>query len=225
MKKKRIFIISAIIIVILSVSAFIFYFLFHNKEIEVDKQNLNNIKEEKKTEVLKLPFEVIKESFPHISEEKFREYEEMVKTNNFKNCNKDYDCVLTSSYLLENYLFCSRVGIHIHQNDENEDKKEHEEERKKILECSNFVLSKTLPVELSKCNEMEDRQKLLCFQNFVAPYRQIIDCGGIGDSEGVQICESVHRYKEATETLNPSICNNISNDFFRSYCIKHSTIK
>ncbi len=224
MAKQKIFIILAIILTIIFLFSLVFYFLIKDKEPKNEENPLNYVQEKEEIEVLKTPLEIINESFPHITESKFREYEEMVETNNFTNCYSDYDCVITSAYLLEDYTFCTRAGVHIHADDENEDHEEHREEEMKIIECSNFVLSKTLPEELSKCYEMEDRQRLLCSQNFIAPYKSIEDCKGVGSAIGVEICESVHRYREATMTMNSDICDDISDDFFKEYCFKHSVV-
>jgi len=94
------------------------------------------------------------------------------------------------------------------------------------LECSNNVLDERAGPEIEKCQTYSTNDlKSQCFIKIFSVYKQPADCAGLKVEATKKICESATTYQVALEKQDHELCNSISQEALKSYCLKIVTDK
>jgi len=197
MSNKNIKIILAGIIILLLIVVLIFLFKYLQENKVIGVKSAENLLQD------------FKKNHPEYSAEQLKFYSETAAQKKMTPClgrSDEGGCIFAVAFITNNYNFCGEI-----------------KDEKAKLECSGAVLANTAADEIAKCHTLtNDAFKTQCLVNLFNAYKQPQDCANLKKNDTRTMCESAVYYQQAIMQRNAKLCDNIQDDFLKTYCLENA---
>lgn len=98
-------------------------------------------------------------------------------------------------------------------------------DRNKIIGCANDILKMRSEEEVDKCSQLGGNDYVNCLGQIFSFYNRTEDCANLNSEKAEKICQEVFLYKEAFMKRDSKICDEITDDKLKQFCLENKMIK